>query len=93
MLARVVENEVVRLAAPREVVARVVDHVIGADRSDQVDVPWAAHAAHFGAESLGDLDGERADAPGCPIDQDLLTCLDVAVITNRLERNQAGHGD
>ena len=73
----VVEDEVVLLSAPGEVVAGVVDDVVGADRTDQVHVPGAAHAGDLGPERLGDLHRERADAAGGTIDEDLLAGLDV----------------
>ena len=39
------------------------------------DVPCAAYAGDFRAERFGDLDGERANAAGSAVDQDLLPGL------------------
>ena len=55
-----VEDQVV--AALGEVLARVVDDVVGAQRADQVDVPRTAHGGDVSSECLGDLHGEAADA-------------------------------
>jgi hypothetical protein len=68
-----------------EVLARVVDHVIGADRSDQVRLGRAAHAGDLGAEGLGDLHGERADASRCTDDQDLLPGLHPCLVPHGLQ--------
>src|SRR5664279_1723186 len=59
MVEHVVEDDVVPLIALGEVFLRVVDDVVGADRSDQGHLGGAAHAGHFRAERLGDLHGER----------------------------------
>ena len=50
----------------------VVDDVVGAEGADQVDLRRAAHAGDLGAERLGDLHRERADAAGRADDQHLL---------------------
>ena len=87
----VVQDEVVALAPPGEVLLRVVDDVIGADGADQLQLARAAHAGDFRAGRPGDLDGERADAAARSHDQDLLTRGYLAVVPDRLERRQARH--
>ena len=69
--------DVVAVLAVGEVVAGVVDDVVGAERADQVDLGGAAHAGDLGAERLGDLHGERADASRRADDQHLLPGLDL----------------
>ena len=73
-----VEHQVVALVAPGEVLLGVVDDVVGAERSDEIDVPRAAHAGHLRSECLGDLHGERAHASRRAVDQDLLSRLEPA---------------
>ncbi len=85
----VVEDEVVALRGAGEVGPRVVDDVVGTERADQVDVAGAAHTRHLGAESLGDLHGECADAAGRARDQHRLARLDVRDVAQRL---QCRHG-
>ena len=68
-------DHVVTLIAFCVVLLRIVDHVIGADRADQVQVFCAADAGNLGAISLGNLDGKCPDASGGTIDQDLLSCF------------------
>ena len=89
----VVEYEVVPLPRPREVHFRVVDDMVGADRSDQVHVPRAADASHLRAERLRNLHGKGSDAARGTVDQDLLSGPDLAVIADRQEGDGAGHGN
>src|SRR5215212_3711451 len=93
MVRYVVEDEVVALIVLSEVLAGVVDDVIGADRSDHAHVSGAAHAGHLGAESLRDLHREGADAPGGAADQDLLPGSNIAVIAKGLKADEPGHGN
>ena len=57
---RPVDDDVPTARTVREVLGGVVDHVIGAERTDQVGLRPAAHAGDLGAERLRDLHGERA---------------------------------
>ncbi len=59
MVGDVVDDDVIPLGPAGEVVAGVVDDRVGAERGDQAGV---AGTAHPGAERLGDLDREAADA-------------------------------
>jgi hypothetical protein len=61
-----VEHQVVALASPGEVLARVVEDLVGAELGRLLDVPCAADSRDFRAERLRDLDRERADATGGP---------------------------
>lgn len=72
----VVENEVVAILTPGEVLLRVVDDAVGADRPNQTQLGGAAHAGHLRTEGLGELHGERADASAGADEQDLLPGLD-----------------
>src|ERR1035437_9866334 len=85
MVPHVVEDEVVALLTLSEVLMGVVDDMVGTDGADHVDVPRAANGCHFGAEGLGDLHGERPDASGRAVDQDLLTGLDLPLIAQQLQ--------
>ena len=89
----VVEDEVVLPSAAGEVVAGVVDDVVGADRADEVHVPRAAHAGDLGAERLRDLHGERADPARGTVDEHRLAGLDVALVAQRLEGDEPGQRD
>ena len=68
-----------------EVGARVVDDVVGTERPNHVDFGRAAHTGYLGAERLGDLHCEGADAAGRTHDQHLLPRLDGRVVTERLQ--------
>ena len=66
MLADGVEDDVVGLAVLREVLLRVVDHLVGAERADELDVLRVADGGDVGAEVLGELHGRRSDEPEAP---------------------------
>jgi hypothetical protein len=70
----------------------VVDHIVGADRADQLDLGGGAHPGDLGAERLGQLDRERSHPPARPDDEHLLPGLDLAHIPQRLEGGEAGEG-
>ena len=59
--------------------------MIGADRPHDVDGPGVGYPGHLGAECLGDLDGEGADATARPIDENALTGLEPALVAKALE--------
>src|SRR5439155_10222527 len=67
-----VEHQVVTLPTAGEVLVRVVDDVVRAERADGVHIPRAAHADHLRSARLGDLDGKGAHAPARAVDQDLV---------------------
>src|SRR5437763_15477129 len=52
VVRHVVEDEVVTLARPREVLFGVIDDTVGAERSDQVHVSRARDAGHIRSERL-----------------------------------------
>jgi hypothetical protein len=90
MIAYAVEDEGVALRAGRGVVAGIVDHVVGANRSHKVDTSRPAHARHLSAERLGDLDGECAHAARGAVDQDVLPRLKLTFVAKALERGHPG---
>src|SRR3954468_21482251 len=88
-----IEDHVVAVLAVCEVVAGVVDDMIGAEGSDRVHLRGAAHTGHLGSEGLGDLHGEGAHASRRADDQHLLPDLDPSVVANRLKGGERGDGD
>ena len=69
-----------------EIFFGVINHVIGADRADKIDIARAANAGHFRAERFRDLHRESADAAGRTVHQDLLTGLNVTFVAETLQR-------
>src|SRR5207245_5570808 len=65
-----IEHQVIALPTSGEVLLGVVDDVVRAKRSGDVDVPGAADGGHLRTERLGDLDGERAHASRRTVHQD-----------------------
>ena len=84
MVVDEIVDHVVTLIAFCVVLFRVVNHVIGTERSDQVQVFRAADAGYFRAKSLGDLHGKCPDASGRTIDQDLLPCFHMPRVAQAL---------
>ena len=68
-----------------DILAGVVDHVVGAERADQLQLGGAGHPGHLGAERLGQLDRERPHPTGRPDDQHPLARLDFSHIAEALE--------
>src|SRR5579864_6487022 len=91
MVARDVEDHIVALPIPGEILLRVIDDVVGPKRSHHVDVPGAAHSRHVRSERSGNLHAEGADASRGTIDQDLLTGLHLTCISERLKRDATDH--
>ena len=73
--ARGVQDQVVAARPVGEVLARVVDDVVGAERPDQVHLRRAADAGDVRAEHLRELHRERAYASGRADDQHRLPRL------------------
>ena len=67
-----------------EVLAGVVDHVVGAEGPDEVGLRGAAHAGHVSTERMGQLDGEGADTACRADDQCMLAGLDASDVTQAL---------
>jgi hypothetical protein len=78
-LAGSVEDDVVGLAVLGEVFVDVVDHLVGAERTHQVDVLRVAHGRYVRTELLRDLNAADADRPGGAEDDDALPAVDVSL--------------
>ena len=87
-----VEDHVVAVDPVREVVAGVVEDVVGAERAHQVELGGAGRAGDLRTERLRELYGVRADATGRPGDQHRLTGPDPADVA-RLQCRRRGHRD
>jgi hypothetical protein len=63
-IAADVDDDVVEPATVGDLLAGVIDHMVGTERADQLPVPGAAHSGHLGPECLGDLHGQSSDTTG-----------------------------
>src|SRR5260370_3216682 len=72
MVHKAIENQVVTFPALREILLRIINHLIRADGPDHFHIPRAAHASHIRAERIGDLHCEVAQASGGTVDAYLL---------------------
>src|SRR5436309_10358483 len=93
MVWNIVENYIVTLIALGEVFFGVINDVICAERSNQIDIPRAAHAGHICTERFRDLHGERADASRRTVNQDLLPRLNFSLVSKRLQRRDSSYID
>src|SRR5437764_1508585 len=81
----------------REILSSVIDHAIGADGADHVQVSGAAYACDVCAEGLGDLHGKCSDAASRAVDEDfaqrLIRCFAIeASQAKTLQRGECGDG-
>src|SRR5271163_3487280 len=76
----------------REILASVVDDMVGAEGAGGVDFGGAADGGDFGIEGFGDLDGEGAHAAGGTVDQNFLAWLDAAVVPKTLQGGKGRDG-
>src|SRR5438477_8861958 len=89
MVGNVIEDHVVTLAALGEILFCVIDDVIGADRSDKIEVACPTNSRDLCAKRLGDLHGEGSYTSGRAVDQNLLPGLNLS-ITQALQRSKSG---
>ena len=80
-----VEDEVVPNRAGREVLRRVVDDVVGAERRHEVELRGAAHSGDIGGQGLGQLHRIASDSPGGTDDENSLPGLDPAGVGQGLQ--------
>jgi hypothetical protein len=71
LLADRVEDDVVGLVVPGEVLLQVVDDLVRSQRADELDVLGVARRRDASPEVLGELHAGGADRTGCAVDQDL----------------------
>ena len=64
-----VEDEVVRLDGAGEVLAAIVDHLVGTQRPHELQLAGVVDPGDVRADALGELDRERARAATGPVDQ------------------------
>ena len=87
-----IEEQVITSPEPREVLARVIYDLIGANGPHHLHVPSAAHPGHLCAEGLGDWHRERAHAARRAINQDLYSRPNVSLVAKTLQRREASDG-
>jgi hypothetical protein len=83
-IADVVQDDVVALVALGEIVLRVVDHMVRAERAHELDVARAAYAGDISTVVLRELNRKRAHTARRAVDQDLLSGLDLALVAQTL---------
>src|SRR3984893_8763358 len=89
MVGNVIEDHVVTLVALGEILFAVIDDVIGADRSDKIDIPCAANSRDLCAKRFGDLHSESSYTSGRAVDQNLLPGLNLS-LAQALQRSKSG---
>src|SRR6266487_3082539 len=92
MVANIIEDHVVTLVALGEILFCVIDDVVGANGSDQIEIPRAANRRYIRAERLGDLHGKCPNTSGRAVDQNLLPGLNLS-LAQALQRSESGERD
>ena len=85
-----VDDQVVALALPREILPRVVEHEVGSEVTCLLQVAGAADGGDVPSERLRDLDGERPNPAGRAVDQHPLARLQLALVPETLQRGEPG---
>src|SRR5690349_15104279 len=85
MVHKAIENQVVTFPALREILSRIINHLIRADGPDDFYISRAAYTSHIRAERLGDLHSERTHTSRRTINQDLLPRLNVSLVPETLQ--------
>src|SRR5438270_4935534 len=93
MVTNEIEDQVVTLGAVREIFLSVVNHVIGSDGADKIDIARATNTGDFRAERFRDLHRESANASGRSVDQNLLTGLNVTFVAETLQCGDGRDGN
>jgi hypothetical protein len=86
------EDEIVTLPAPREILLRVINDVVCAKRSRDVQIPGAAHGSDFGSEQFGNLKREGTHSTGGSINQNFLAWLDLSFVAKALKGSERRDG-
>src|SRR5438876_1956230 len=89
MVANVIEDHVITLVALGEILFRVINDAIGADRSDKIEIACATNSRDLCAKRLGDLHGEGSYTSGRAVDQNLLPGLNLS-LAQALQRGKSG---
>ena len=84
------EDQVINRPGFGGILMGVVDDVGGSEGADEVTVVGAADPGDGGAESDGDLHGERPDAAGGADDHDLLSGAELADVAQALQGRHSG---
>src|SRR5262249_43016407 len=79
-----VKNQIESPLALREILSRVVDDLIGADRPDELNVARACDPGDIRPERFRDLHSERSDAARRPIHKNALARLNSSFVAQRL---------
>jgi hypothetical protein len=87
---RDVEHDIEALVAPREVLAGIIDHLVGTEPAHEVRIAGTANANDVRPQVPRNLDRKVADAPGGAVDQHPLTGDDARLVDPCLQRRAAG---
>src|SRR5258708_35891179 len=88
MVPDAIEDHVISLGAPGEIVGRVVHDMVAADGPNAVHIPRAAYTGHFSAERSSDPHRELAHTARRTVDPDLLPRLNLAFVAKALKSGQ-----
>ena len=76
-LADHVKNHIIARAASGEILARIINDVVGPNSAEHVQFPGAVHGCHVGPKVPGKLHRKGPDTATGAINQNLLSALDI----------------
>jgi hypothetical protein len=91
VVQHVVEDDVESRPALGEVLVRVVNDVVRAERPDQFDVVRTAHTSDLGPQYLGDLDRHAPEPATSAVDQDTRAGPHLCHVAHGDEGGKSGH--
>src|SRR5260370_29000701 len=87
------KDQIVTLPTLREILSRVINDMVCANRSRRVHLPRAAHGSDVSPERFGNLDRKRTHTTRRAINQNLVASLDASLVTKTLQRGDCRHWD
>src|SRR5882724_12579276 len=91
MVRNIVENDVITFRTVSEILFRVIDDVIRAERSHKIDIARTANTSDVRAERFRDLDCERPNTSRRAVNQDLLPRLNLSLVAKGLQSRDASY--
>src|SRR5438876_1193204 len=88
MIAIYGQNQIILLPISSAILMRVVNDMVCPNRTNQVHIPRAAHGSDFRPEGFCKLHSKGPNAASRPMNQHLLSGLNLSCITQTLQRGE-----
>src|SRR5512140_3605217 len=84
-----IEDQVVLFSVFRKVFPGVIDDMVGTQGTHEIQLLGIVHAGNLRAMQFGKLYGKGTGTSSCPVDQNLLSILDLSLVANPLQGDHA----